>query len=520
MKTYTRFLILFTLLGFFSPNLHAQTETKLPVSFLGTGGGYGNDVCIGQNYLIVGGGPGILFPVTPTTHASVFEQKNGKWESSARLTPSDSADAGEGFGNPVCLTEGIRTYAFVGASDDTDPNLQAGAVYVFERAGSGPWVEAAKVRAGDPQNKSALGRSIAADGEYMITGAPLFDVDPTGDPNGGKAYIFKRESVTGSWIQDTALVAPDSRANAHFGISVSMSMPYAIVGANMGDSLGPTQYGGTAYIFELKTNGWEFVQKLVPSIRSGAPQFGDLFGNSVGLDGDRAVIGAYGFVTGSSIHGATFVFEKTAMGWEEKAILTPSDAQSSGDFGIDVALHGDGIAVGASGTSDVGGFSANGSVYIYKLTGGSWIEQSPKIVSSDALDGGLFGRAVDIWGDGAVVGDPSANFNMVPLTGMAYFYEGICTQGVGIESLFSSTKDAQFVYPNPVTQQFSVQQGPENEPFSTLTILDMQGRKVLSNSLTPLQTQIDVSHLPAGIYVISQTFASGMSRQQRILKHF
>ena len=61
------------------------------------------------------------------------------------------------------------------------------------------------------------------------------------------------------------------------------------------------------------------------------------FGYSVSLDGDTALIGAYG-VGGA---GAAFIFSKQADGsWTQTATLDSADSEEKDQFGCSVALQG------------------------------------------------------------------------------------------------------------------------------------------------------------------------------------
>jgi hypothetical protein len=72
----------------------------------------------------------------------------------------------------------------------------------------------------------------------------------------------------------------------------------------------------------------------------------------------------------------------------------------------------------------------------------------------------------------------------------------------------NSVQDAQLsgmrIYPNPVVGVLFVETDNASDP-SIFELLDMQGRKVISESLTGLQNQISVNGLPGGIYIYRVT---------------
>jgi hypothetical protein len=89
-----------------------------------------------------------------------------------------------------------------------------------------------------------------------------------------------------AWLQKQKLIASDGAASDYFGVSVSISGDYAIVGADWDDDKG--DYSGSAYVFRRDGTGWVQQQKLTAS--DGAAV--DWFGFSVSISGDFAIVGA------------------------------------------------------------------------------------------------------------------------------------------------------------------------------------------------------------------------------------
>ena len=107
-------------------------------------------------------------------------------------------------------------------------------------ARTGTWQQVQKLVASDRQPFDLFGSSVSISGNYALVGANSEDHDTSGTSsstsgNGGatqagSAYIFERNSG-GGWQQVQKLVANDRQFNNEFGISVSLSGNYAIVGA-------------------------------------------------------------------------------------------------------------------------------------------------------------------------------------------------------------------------------------------------------------------------------------------------
>ena len=87
--------------------------------------------------------------------------------------------------------------------------------------------------ASDKQVDDRFGTAVSLSGDYAIVGAK--NEDPDGADNAGAAYIYKRDGTTGVWGDEQKIVASDKQANDIFGESVSISGDYAIVGARGDD---------------------------------------------------------------------------------------------------------------------------------------------------------------------------------------------------------------------------------------------------------------------------------------------
>ena len=123
-----------------------------------------------------------------------------------------------------------------------------------------------------------------------------------------------------------------------------------------------------------------------------------MFGGSVSIRGDVAVVGAIGDGDGT---GSAYVYRFDGAAWVEEAKLTASDGAARDRFGSSVSIAGDLAVVGSTGDDDNG--PSSGSAYIYRQDGAVWVEQA-KLTASDGAAGDFFGVSVSITGDVAVVG--------------------------------------------------------------------------------------------------------------------
>ena len=255
------------------------------------------------------------------------------------------AQAYDYFGISVALS---GDYALVGANAEE--------AYIFRRTGLSSWDGGFKITATDAQAGNYFGSSVAISGDYALVGA---SGDDAGGSLAGAAYIFRRTG-TNSWDGGTKLLAPDTQTYDLFGWSVAISGDYALVGAVEEDAGGSE--AGAAYIFRRTgTNSWDGGAKLT------APdaQAGDMFGWSVAISGDYALVGAHRESARGEWAGAAYIFRRTGTtSWDSGIKLTAPDAQAYDRFGSSVAISGEYALVGAA-QKDAGGSNA-GAAYIFK----------------------------------------------------------------------------------------------------------------------------------------------------------
>ena len=420
---------------------------------------------------------------TDSGAAYVFtrDSNSGKWGQQAKLTASNG-DMGDGFGKSVAV---VGNTVVVGAYlDDRDDGHidDSGSAYVFARdSDTGLWNQTLNLDAPDSNESDGFGYSVAVDDGTLLAGAPQDDNDPgfayamdisdaewvtfkptelplssNGDDYVHRAlnltndqeYAFRMYSVnvaakrpsaetkvatpksakpgrteglspyardsqvTLSWDdpldssitgyqyqhppEQTKLTAGSDRSR--FGESVAVDGDTLVVGAYQHDVDGKSN-AGAAYVFTRNPISGEWSE--VANLTASDPAANDEFGYSVAVDGDTIVVGARQDVTRN---GAAYVFTKVSGVWSQKAKLTASDGAANDEFGFSVAVHGDTIVVGAHQDDDNGDIS--GSAYVFTKSGNVWATatETAKLIASDGEEGDRLGRSVAAHGTTVVVG--------------------------------------------------------------------------------------------------------------------
>ncbi|MBI4878312.1 MAG: FG-GAP repeat protein [Planctomycetes bacterium] len=280
---------------------------------------------------------------------------------------------------------------------------EAGGVAILVRAEGAAWpivvdpviaTQEAQLFASDAAMFDNFGCSVSLCGETALVGANGDDHD--GGPAAGSAYVFARSGTT--WKEQAKLIASDAAGMDYFGFSVSLCGETALVGA-FGDDHAGGMAAGSAYVFVRTRATWTEQTKLIAADAATS----DLFGSSVSLSGDTALVGAPGDDHyGSTNAGSAYVFVRSGTTWTQQAKLKAADATIYDGFGSSVSVSGETALVGCP--SDDHGVTSNaGSAYVFIRNGATWTEQA-KLIAADAAHGDGFGGSVSLFGDTALVG--------------------------------------------------------------------------------------------------------------------
>lgn len=332
-------------------------------------------------------------PIFTDKQADEFEDESdqtpAKWSDQLKITASD-ADTGDYFGYSVAAS---GDYVIVGAFWEDGSGFERGAAYIYHRIDISTWDAGTKITAPDAEDGDTFGSSVAISGDYAVVGAYL--ENESGGNNSGAAYIFRRTGIN-SWDSGTKIKASDAADHDMFGLSVSISGDYVVVGALTEDGTGTDR--GAAYIFKRTgTNSWDSGVKIIASDSADD----DNFGCSVSISEEYTIIGSqYEDGIGSN-RGAAYIFRRpgSANVWDAGTKITASDATDYDYFGCSVSISGELAIVGAKG-----GGLGRGVAYIFRRTGTNTWDNYTKITASDATFGDYFGCSVSISGDNAVVG--------------------------------------------------------------------------------------------------------------------
>lgn len=355
---------------------------------------YGDAFVVGSQFHTHGG-------VDTCGGAYVFRY-GSSWTEEDELLATDR-EAGDQMG----ISVGINgTAAIAGAASEDETASNAGAAYIFRFNGTDRPPEA-KLRASDGAASDGFGFSVAMSGNVAVVGAPFDNVSFTDD---GSVYVFRFSSST--WSQEQKLVGSGSANNRFFGTRVAIDGNVIVASSTFNGAV-----IGKVDVFRYNGSTWASDGQLVATGVVGS----DLYGTSVSVSGNVAIVGAPNDDDAGTNAGAVYVFRYNGSSWVEEVKLTSCDPNASALYGTSVSVSGDQIVVGSPGTSVNG--ASSGAAFSYRYDSSTW-NPVAELFPSDGANSDEFGRSVSIDRGYAAVGAPNNTIGIQTNRGAAYAFNG------------------------------------------------------------------------------------------------
>jgi trimeric autotransporter adhesin len=314
------------------------------------------------------------------------------------LTGSESNLYGFNFGSTVALSQDGNLLAVGTPWRMVNTMSYAGQINTYQRIknqsdGKYSWSLLGTLVSPTPAARGYFGNAlaIASDGKTLIVGAPASTTP-------GAVHLFTLDS-TFKWINAVTLTSASADNGDHFGSTISLSKDGSVlavgapsessnaqgVGGNQLDN--NAKSSGAVYVFTKNNTTWSSPQYLKPSNTVAAAYFGAALAMSA--DGRTLIVGASGDThNGQGVNppnsnttmdatGAAYVFIKNGSDWMQQAFLKSSNAEKGDNFGVAVAIAGDGSvlasgadledsnAIGINGNSADNSIPNAGAVYLY-----------------------------------------------------------------------------------------------------------------------------------------------------------
>ena len=316
-----------------------------------------------------------------------FKKNANSWEQIQKYTPKDGNEWDE-FGATVLI---YGDYAIASAPGDDEKGKDFGSIYVFRKNGES-WEYIQKLFADNGNEFDAFGRAVSIFKDYIFIGANL---DRSNGYCSGSVYIYKKND--NQWLQIQKIIAHDGEASDYFGLTISISHNYAIIGAIGDDDNG--DYSGSAYIFKLNDSKWEQFQKFIgngANLRLGA---------SVAMYENYAIIGAN--------NNIAYILEKKVDKWIQTQVLNVNQI-----IGVSsVSISANYAIMSGSCKGDYG------VAYIFNKESNNW-KQVEKLFIKQNMFQEIYTYVVSVSNNKFIVGQHNGNINN---TGSTLIYEPTLT---------------------------------------------------------------------------------------------
>lgn len=178
-----------------------------------------------------------------------------------------------------------------------------------------------------------------------------------------------------------------------------------------------TNVGWKPLLFGIDSSDFGSLDKpLVSDLNTG-----DYLGVSTSLGSEFAIAGAiYDDVEGKADQGSAYIFKKQGSKWQFYTKITATDGLAGDYFGGAVAISGDLIFVGASGSNSLEN-NDEGAVYVYKIVDGT-IQFQQKIRGVGVSTGDRFGYSLVVEGKDLVITAPFDDIGSNLDQGSIYFF--------------------------------------------------------------------------------------------------
>lgn len=288
----------------------------------GEEGCYGVFTDIIDNQIVIGANNDMY-----ATGSVYFYSFNGTyWEKSQRVNSPDVEQLDD-FGYHLSISGDNMV---VGAPGDDDLFTNSGAAYMFKKV-NGNWTQTQILHAPDAEVYDGFGQYCAVEGN--VAAVSSFQ------KGSGWVYIYKFNGT--EWVYDQKFTATDADNGDWFGRYIVFKENKLYISATMNDENGDD--AGAVYIFSNNGTTWVQEQKLIPSTCTELANFGE----GISISGNRLAVGALFDREGGFNAGAVFLYNWNGTQWVYDKKVMASDIAEGDTFGESVALDGDQMIVGA-----------------------------------------------------------------------------------------------------------------------------------------------------------------------------
>jgi hypothetical protein len=240
--------------------------------------------------------------------------------------------------------------------------------------------------------------AFSSDGSRIVVGA-------RGETANGTTRVFQRSGST--WTQlGGDIVGEGAVDRAGASVDMNAAGTRIAIGAYLNDN-GTLTDAGQVRVYDLVGTTWTQVGADIDG-EGNSHQFG--WRVALSASGSRVIAGSPGA-------GRARVFDLVGSTWT-KVGSTLVGVGAPGAFGssVDVSADGSTVAIGAASAN---GLSRAGTVQLYRIVSGDWVQLGATIAGSQINDGFGFAVSLSATGSRVAIGAPTTSADGVPVSTFA-----------------------------------------------------------------------------------------------------
>ncbi|MFK7920147.1 MAG: HYR domain-containing protein, partial [Ilumatobacter sp.] len=374
---------------------------------------FGTSVSMSGSWAAVGQ-PEIFAPTNPAGRVEILERDGlGDWTSVQSIDPPGFVTGANAFGTDVALDGNVLAVLYA--------NSTGNELTIYERADSlSPFALAETFAMSGLAPAGSIFTAVAVNGTRVAAVAR-----GAGAADATTLRVFNQTSLTNWAVADN--ITPPGTSSTDLDVAIdgdliAVGMPSEANGGNPNSS---SDFVGAVHVFVDTAGTWS--TSPVSTLR--APDFaitGDLrFGTSVTLHDDTLLVGAEGAVSAGSLTGAAWFYEHTVTPgvFDAPQGVVGSNAGSFQFFGTSVGVWGDRAIIGERDQSNPG------AAHVFTRRNGVWQQAALLQAPDAAFEDEFFGRAVDIDQESILVGSPGDTNSNGITAGAVYWFESVTPTG-------------------------------------------------------------------------------------------
>lgn len=397
----------------------------------------------------------------------------------------------------------------------------AGSAYAYKWNQDG-WILKQKITAAFRQAHASFGESMDIQGEYLVIGAPNYDLTVQGNTMNGAGAVHVFKNIDGRWHEKNRLHHEYTTTSTIFGISLKLDQENLFVGAINGyDPAGPgaNDKAGSVSVFKRNNNSWEIQQTLYAPEKKENQGFGH---SSIAAHGNMLVIGAYTEEIDGLQSGAAYSFDFVNGSWQFSSKLQSPQPNSPGNFGYCIALTEDTLVISAPFEGDsVAGkpdMASSGNIYFFKREQNNW-KLTQSLTQGDRDYFNLFGMSMALSGPYLMVGAPFDSHDNPNLFdsyhyGSVSIFKNSSITGIAQKPYRNSFK----LFHNPAeanrSNRVNLEELPNQKALS-YRIYNLGGM-ILENGRTTGNT-FKIDAYPPGIYTVIFNLENGQEIPRKLI---